>query len=84
MDKPGIRDDLRAALRTAPDMARALGRLSLGRGQPRDAVAIRLALEVARAIRRILGAQPELPPSWRGSWAILTARVNSRPCWATP
>lgn len=66
LDKPGIRDDLRAALRTAPDMARALGRLSLGRGQPRDAVAIRLALEVARAIRRILGAQPELPPIMAG------------------
>ncbi|BAK85043.1 DNA mismatch repair protein MutS [Komagataeibacter medellinensis] len=66
LDKPGIRDDVRTALRAAPDMARALGRLSLGRGQPRDAVAIRLALEVARAIRRILGAQPELPPIMAG------------------
>nr|WP_321983638.1 DNA mismatch repair protein MutS [uncultured Lichenicoccus sp.] len=32
---------LRAALRGVPDIARALGRLSLGRGQPRDLAALR-------------------------------------------
>ncbi|MFT9374812.1 DNA mismatch repair protein MutS [Komagataeibacter saccharivorans] len=62
LDKHGIRDDLRACLRTAPDMARALGRLSLGRGQPRDAVAIRIALGVAREVGQILNRQEELPP----------------------
>ncbi|WP_182355288.1 DNA mismatch repair protein MutS [Komagataeibacter europaeus] len=62
LDKPGIRDDLRASLRAAPDMARALGRLSLGRGQPRDAVAIRLALGVAREIGTILNRHENLPP----------------------
>ncbi|AHI24534.1 DNA mismatch repair protein MutS [Komagataeibacter xylinus E25] len=61
-DKPGIRDDLRASLRAAPDMARALGRLSLGRGQPRDAVAIRLGLGVAREIGAILTRHDILPP----------------------
>ncbi len=62
LDRPGVRDDLRTHLRTAPDMARALGRLSLGRGQPRDAGAIRLALRVAREIGQILNRQAELPP----------------------
>ncbi len=62
LDKPGIRDDLRASLRAAPDMARALGRLSLGRGQPRDAVAIRLGLGVAREIGAILNRHENLPP----------------------
>ncbi|AZV39705.1 DNA mismatch repair protein MutS [Komagataeibacter xylinus] len=62
LDRAGVRDDLRTHLRTAPDMARALGRLSLGRGQPRDAGAIRLALRVAREIGQILNQQADLPP----------------------
>ncbi|MBV1831745.1 DNA mismatch repair protein MutS [Komagataeibacter melomenusus] len=62
LDRPGVRDDLRTHLRTAPDMARALGRLSLGRGQPRDAGAIRLALRVAREIGQTLNQQADLPP----------------------
>ena len=40
---------LRAALRGAPDIARALGRLSLGRGGPRDLAAIRDGLVAAGA-----------------------------------
>ena len=43
---------LRAALRTAPDIARALGRLSVGRGGPRDLAALRDGLRAARAARR--------------------------------
>jgi DNA mismatch repair protein MutS len=39
---------LRAALRAAPDLARALGRLSLNRGGPRDLAAVRDALAAAR------------------------------------
>lgn len=38
---------LRAALRRAPDMARALGRLSLGRGSPRDLGALRDGMDAA-------------------------------------
>jgi len=40
---------LRAILRSAPDMARALGRLALGRGTPRDLGAIRVGLDSAAA-----------------------------------
>ena len=50
---------LRAALRGAPDMARALGRLSLGRGSPRDLGAIRDGLAAAQQIAgMIAGAAP--------------------------
>ncbi len=40
---------LRAALRSTPDIARALGRLSLNRGGPRDLAAVRDGLTAARA-----------------------------------
>ncbi len=44
---PGCLESLRAALRHTPDMARALARLSLGRGGPRDLAAIRDGLRAA-------------------------------------
>ncbi len=40
----------RAALRGVPDMARAIGRLSLGRGGPRDLAALRDGLDAAARI----------------------------------
>jgi DNA mismatch repair protein MutS len=45
---------LRAALRRAPDMARALGRLSLARGGPRDLAAIRDGLAAAAGAAALL------------------------------
>src|SRR5438046_8146060 len=36
-----VRDDIRGALRAAPDMSRALARLSVGRGGPRDPAGLR-------------------------------------------
>ena len=51
---------LRAALRTAPDLARALGRLSLNRGGPRDLAAVRDTLVAARqAAMTLEGPLPE-------------------------
>jgi DNA mismatch repair protein MutS len=50
---------LRGILRGAPDMARALGRLSLNRGNPRDLVSIRDGLKSAFAVAELL--QPPLP-----------------------
>src|SRR5271165_2530470 len=58
---------LRDALRTAPDIARALGRLSVGRGGPRDLAAVRDGLRAARAAGAALAdrgeamAPPPLP-----------------------
>ncbi|MDZ4380859.1 MAG: DNA mismatch repair protein MutS [Parvibaculum sp.] len=53
-----VRRDLRAALKSAPDIARALSRLSLGRGGPRDLAAIRDGLAAAHALVRALDAAP--------------------------
>jgi DNA mismatch repair protein MutS len=44
---PEATSRLRAILRTVPDMSRALGRLSLNRGTPRDLAAIRDGLHAA-------------------------------------
>ncbi len=51
-----LHDALRTALRQAPDIARALARLSLGRGGPRDLASLRDGLKAARALRRVLDA----------------------------
>ncbi|MBI4185400.1 MAG: DNA mismatch repair protein MutS [Proteobacteria bacterium] len=58
---PGLRADLRDGLKRAPDMARALSRLSLGRGGPRDLAAVRDGLAAAAALRLRLGAAGAAP-----------------------
>ena len=50
-----LRARLRESLRHAPDLARALGRLSVGRGGPRDLGALRDGIQSARALRDLLG-----------------------------
>ncbi len=45
-----LREDAREHLRRAPDLARALSRLSLGRGGPRDLAVIRDGLRAAAAL----------------------------------
>jgi len=47
--QPNALAELRAALQRAPDVARALGRLSVGRAAPRDIAAVAQTLEAARA-----------------------------------
>ncbi len=49
------RQDLRALLKTAPDLARALQRLALDRGGPRDLAAVRDGLHVAARTAARLG-----------------------------
>ena len=44
VDQPPLREALQAPLKGCPDMERALSRLSLGRGGPRDLLALKLAL----------------------------------------
>ncbi len=62
LENANLRQDLRARLRRCPDIERALSRLSLGRGGPRDLAAIRDALCVAGELRGLL-QQGEAPPS---------------------
>ena len=54
VDDPGLRADLRASLKGCPDLERALSRLSLGRGGPRDLASIRQGLEASDAIKERL------------------------------
>lgn len=61
VEDPALRAALRDALRRTPDMARALSRLSLQRGGPRDLAALRDGLSSARALAAALTAVPLLP-----------------------
>jgi DNA mismatch repair protein MutS len=47
IEAPALREDVRLCLRECPDMARALSRLGLGRGGPRDLAALRAGLSGA-------------------------------------
>ena len=60
LERPEALAAVRAALRGAPDMARALGRLSLGRGAPRDLGALLQGLGAAQAAAAPLDGAPPL------------------------
>ncbi len=59
-DLSRVREDLRDRLRAVPDMERALTRLTIGRGGPRDLGAIRDGLSVAAGLRGLLEASSDL------------------------
>jgi DNA mismatch repair protein MutS len=61
VDDGGLRGDLRSALAAAPDLARALSRLMVDRGGPRDLAAIRDGLGAADAVLARLGPGDLLP-----------------------
>ncbi len=63
IEQDALRDELRRRLRGVPDVERALSRLTLGRGGPRDLAAVRDALIEATAIQERLGddSLPDLP-----------------------
>ena len=54
-----FRGDIRAFLKECPDMARALSRLTLGRGGPRDLAGLRDGLAATARIRPLVLARPE-------------------------
>jgi DNA mismatch repair protein MutS len=56
-----MRDDVRATLRAAPDMSRALARLSVGRGGPRDLAGLRDGILAADAALARLSELAEPP-----------------------
>ncbi len=64
LEHEDLRADLRQALRRCPDVERALSRLTLGRGGPRDLSAVRDGLEAAGDLRAHLAADGlAAPPS---------------------
>lgn len=58
LDNEIMREGLRQTLKGAPDMARALSRIALNRGGPRDILAIAQGLNAARAVLEQTGSRP--------------------------
>ncbi len=56
IDADRLREDVRALLRTVPDIARAMSRLAFGRGGPRDLAGIRDGLAAAARCANIIAA----------------------------
>ena len=82
VERPRLREDLRAALRGGPDMARALGRLALGRGGPRDLGALRSGLAAGEdlgALFAAAGADPLRPPPAEVEAALDALSLARRP-----
>ncbi len=71
-------DSLRTALRTTPDMARALARLSVSRGGPRDLAALRDGLAAARAaVATLRPSDPQTGEVYGGLPPILQTAVTA-------
>ena len=68
-----LRDALRRELAHAPDFLRALARLSLDRGGPRDLAAVRDGVAAAATLAGILEAAQDLPPELLAAYARLRA-----------
>jgi len=77
-----LRGALRAALRQAPDMARALSRLALLRGGPRDLASLRDALAAAAAIGRVLEAETAPPAELEEIAVALRSGGDARAAFA--
>jgi DNA mismatch repair protein MutS len=60
-----LRERLRLILKMSPDIARALSRLGLGRGGPRDLACVRDGLFAARDLGLMLARTPDLPVELR-------------------
>ncbi|HSR77122.1 MAG TPA: DNA mismatch repair protein MutS [Xanthobacteraceae bacterium] len=70
-----LRSELRSRLASAPDLARALARLALGRGGPRDLAAIRDGLRAAQELATRLSDLAALPDELRDA-AVALRRPN--------
>ncbi|MBP5858725.1 DNA mismatch repair protein MutS [Marivibrio halodurans] len=63
LDAAGARADLREVLRGAPDIERALSRLALSRGGPRDLAALRDGLALSAKLKALIGGVETPPPA---------------------
>ena len=73
---PLIRSSCREGLGAMPDMLRACGRLSLGKGSPRDLSAVRDSLERAAAVAIRLRTADHLPPGLSSAARELAAAAE--------
>lgn len=83
-DDATLRDQLRGALRALPDIGRALGRVAVGRGSPRDLGQLRDGLGEARLLRERLGRIADAPqmlvqllPALDGHGALVDALARA-------
>ncbi|QCI93859.1 DNA mismatch repair protein MutS [Novosphingobium sp. EMRT-2] len=83
-DDPLLRADLRAILKAAPDIGRALGRVVAGRGSPRDLGQLRDGLSEAWRLREVLTASALRPalaeallPALGGHGALIDLYVRA-------
>ena len=72
--------ELQASLKQAPDMARALGRLSLGRGGPRDLKSLKQGLEVgfsayALVSKEAISPHSALPADLSDAFALFAGKA---------
>jgi len=72
LDEPAVRDGLRLILKGAPDISRALSRIALNRGGPRDLGALAKGLAAAREAVALLASR-ELPVELEGCVKALKA-----------
>jgi DNA mismatch repair protein MutS len=80
VERPAVRERVREALRRTPDIERALQRLSVGRGGPRDLLALSQGLDSGESLAALLSAEPEaLMPSPAPLAEIVVACSDHRP-----
>lgn len=87
LEAPGLRAEVRGVLGRTGDLARALGRLRLGRGGPRDLVMVLSAAEAGAALHAALagldaagelaGARAALDPNAHPALADFAARLSA-------
>ncbi|WP_395666670.1 DNA mismatch repair protein MutS [Methylocella sp.] len=77
LDAAKLRAGVRAALKAAPDPARAIARLALDRGGPRDLAALRDGLAAAKALGETLAAND--PPDELAEAAAAMAALDPAP-----
>ncbi len=73
LEDPELRGDIRTILAQAPDLERALARLALSRGGPRDLAAIRDGLTAAGRLAARLVRHHDLPRELEGAGNIIEA-----------
>ncbi|NVP54795.1 DNA mismatch repair protein MutS [Mycoplana rhizolycopersici] len=71
-ERPSFTSDLRDALKLLPDMPRALSRLALGRGGPRDLGALLQGMRAASAVGGLMAGE-DLSQELAGAWRDITA-----------
>lgn len=71
--EPLLRKEVRACLKAVPDMTRALSRLALNRGGPRDLSGLRDGIEAAAAVARSLAGAGLLPQELAGASEAIAA-----------